>query len=90
MIKIIGFNKYVEVYSTLEMEDFFKAKNILSENGIGFKDISINNQLRTSFNNVRGDSIVLSRDGTVKTLYRLAVRKDSEEKSHRLLRSIRR
>lgn len=76
---------YVEVYSTLKMEDFFKAKNILSENNIVFKDTSINNQLRLAFNNTRGDNVILSRQGSTGTLYRLSVKKNDERRARQIL-----
>lgn len=76
---------YVEVYSTLKMEDFFKAKNILSENKIVFKDTSINNQLRLAFNNTRGDNVILSRQGSTGTLYRLSVKKNEEIRARQIL-----
>ena len=53
------FGSYIEVYSTLKMEDFFRAKNLLSDHRIPYKDTSPNNQMRLSFNNLRGDTIAL-------------------------------
>lgn len=82
------FQKYVEVYSTLSMEKFFAAKNILADNNISYKDTSTNNQLRLSFNNIRGDNCTLSRDGTVKTNYSLSVKRNDEHKARNLLKSI--
>lgn len=82
------FKKYIEVYTTLNLEKFFVAKNILSNNNIQYKDTSTNNQLRLSFNNFRGDNYLLSRDGAVKTTYSLSVRKDDEQKARLLLNKI--
>ncbi len=82
------FSNYIEVYSTLSMENFFAAKNILAGNNIPYKDMSINNQSRLSWNNISGDNILLSRDGTVKTNYRLAVKKKDEYQARMLLKSI--
>ena len=69
------FRKYVEIYNTLNLEKFFAAKEILASNSIQYKDTSVNNQLRLALNNIRGDNYLLSRDGTVKTNYRLSVEK---------------
>lgn len=82
------FSNYIEVYSTLSMEKFFAAKNILADNDIPYRDMSINNQSRLSWNNISGDNILLSRDGTVKTHYRLAVKKKYEYKARTLLKTI--
>lgn len=79
------FGRYEEVYSTLSMEDFFRAKNLLAAHNISFKDISSNNQLRLSFNNVGGSRIALSRDGSVRNVYRLSVQKKDVEKARRAL-----
>lgn len=70
------------------MEDFFKAKNLLKSNKIYFKDTSVNNQLRLSFNNIRGNNIVLSRENSVKTSYNLSVKKEDEERARQILRII--
>lgn len=80
--------KYVEVYSTLKMEDFFRAKNFLSENRIIFKDSSTYYQNRLASNNVRGNNIILSRQGVAKDLFSLSVGKEDEEKARRVLRGI--
>ncbi len=82
------FRKYIEVYTTLNLEKFFIAKKILASNSISYKDTSTNNQLRLSFNNFRGDNYLLSRDGTVKTNYSLSVEKNDEEKARFLLNNI--
>ena len=50
--------------------------------------MSVNNQSRLSWNNISGDNILLSRDGTVKTNYRLAVKKKDEYQARMLLKSI--
>ena len=82
------FKKYIEVYNTLSMEKFFGAKNILANNNIPYKDTSTNNQLRLSFNNIRGDNYLLSRDGSIKTYYSLSVKKDDEYQARALLKSL--
>ena len=82
------FKKYIEVYNTLSMEKFFAAKNILANHNIPYKDTSTNNQLRLSFNNIRGDNYLLSRDGSIKTYYSLSVKKDDEYQARALLKSL--
>ena len=82
------FKKYIEVYNTLSMEKFFAAKTILANNNIPYKDTSTNNQLRLSFNNIRGDNYLLSRDGSIKTYYSLSVKKDDEYQARALLKSL--
>ena len=82
------FKKYFELYNTLSMEKFFAAKNILANNNIPYKDTSTNNQLRLSFNNIRGDNYLLSRDGSIKTYYSLSVKKDDEYQARALLKSL--
>ena len=52
--------KYVEVYTTLNAEQFFAAKTVLANHNIRYKDTSTNNQLRLSLNNVRGNKGVSS------------------------------
>ena len=75
----------IEVYNTLNLEHFFAAKNILADHHIPYKDTSTDNQLRISFNHMRNDHYVLSRDGTVKNNYSLSVRKSDEYKARTLL-----
>ena len=82
------FKKYIEVYTTLNLENFFAAKTMLANNNIQYKDTSTNHQLRLSFNNFRGDNYMLSRDGSVKTTYCLSVKKDDEHKARVLLGNI--
>ena len=82
------FNKYIEIYSTFDMEKFFAAKNALADHDIPFKDTSTNNQLRLAFNNPRGNNYLLSRDGSVKTIYRLSVKKEDEYRAREVLRRI--
>ena len=57
-------------------------------NSIQYKDTSVNNQLRLALNNIRGDNYLLSRDGTVKTNYRLSVEKNDEQKARLLLNNV--
>ncbi len=85
---VLLFRKYVEIYNTLNLEKFFAAKEILASNSIQYKDTSVNNQLRLALNNIRGDNYLLSRDGTVKTNYRLSVEKNDEQKARLLLNNV--
>lgn len=82
------FKKYMEVYTTLNPEKFFTAKTKLANNNIQYRDTSTNNHLRLSFNNFRGNNYLLSRDGTVKTVYSLSVKKDDEHEARLLLKNI--
>ena len=77
---VLLFRKYVEIYNTLNLEKFFAAKEILASNSIQYKDTSVNNQLRLALNN--------TRDGTVKTNYRLSVEKNDEQKARLLLNNV--
>ena len=85
---VLLFRKYVEIYNTLNLEKFFAAKEILASNSIQYKDTNVNNQLRLALNNIRGDNYLLSRDGTVKTNYRLSVEKNDEQKARLLLNNV--
>ena len=60
------FARYIEIYTTLDMEKYYRVKNIFAENKIPYKDTSTNNQLRLSLNNVRGTNPALLRDSGVK------------------------
>ncbi len=85
---VLLFKKYIEVYTTLNLEKIFAAKTILANNNIQYKDTSTNNHLRLSFNNFRGNNYMLSRDGSIKTIYSLSVKKDDEHKARLLLKNI--
>lgn len=85
---VLLFRKYVEIYNTLNLEKFFAAKEILASNSIQYKDTNVNNQLRLALNNIRGDNYLLSRDGIVKTNYRLSVEKNDEQKARLLLNNV--
>lgn len=81
------FKRMVEIYCTSEMTYFFRAKDILFENGIKFRTDTINNELRLAMNNVRGNNIVLDRSG-IKNLYKISVEKKVEKKARELLKRI--
>ena len=81
------FTRYIQIYTTLDMEKYFCVKNILAENNIPYKDTSTNNQLRLSFNNVRGDNSALSRTDAVKNIYTISVKKEDEHKARQIIQN---
>ena len=74
------FARYIEIYTTLDMEKYYRVKNIFAENKIPYKDTSTNNQLRLSLNNVRGTNPALLRDSGV-----ISVKKEDEYKARQLI-----
>jgi len=81
------FAKYIEIYTTLDMEKYFRVKNLLAENNISYKDTSTNNQLRLSLNNLRGDNPVLLRDSSIKNTYSISVKKEDEQKARQIIQN---
>ena len=81
------FAKYIEIYTTLDMEKYFRVKNLLAENNISYKDTSTNNQLRLSLNNLRGDNPVLLRDSSIKSTYSISVKKEDEQKARQIIQN---
>lgn len=79
------FTRYIDIYTTLDMEKYYYVKNILEENKIPYKDTSTNNQLRLSLNNVRGTNPALLRDISVKNTYSISVKKEDEHKARQLI-----
>lgn len=79
------FARYIEIYTTLDMEKYYRVKNIFVENKIPYKDTSTNNQLRLSLNNVRGTNPALLRDSGVKNTYSISVKKEDEHKARQLI-----
>ena len=79
------FAKYIEIYTTLDMEKYFRVKYLLAENNISYKDTSTNNQLRLSLNNLRGDNPVLLRDSSIKNTYSISVKKEDEQKARQII-----
>ena len=79
------FARYIEIYTTLDMEKYYRVKNIFAENKIPYKDTSTNNQLRLSLNNVRGTNPALLRDSGVKNTYSISVKKEDEHKARQLI-----
>ena len=69
------------------MEKYFRVKNILAENNIPYKDTSTNNQLRLSFNNIRGDNPALSRMDAVKNIYTISVKKEDEYRARQIIQN---
>ena len=81
------FAKYIEIYTTLDMEKCFRVKNLLAENNISYKDTSTNNQLRLSLNNLRGDNPVLLLDSSIKNTYSISVKKEDEQKARQIIQN---
>lgn len=81
------FTRYIQIYTTLDLERYFRVKNILAENNIPYKDTSTNNQLRLPFNNVRGDNSALSRTDAVKNIYTISVKKEDEYRARQIIQN---
>ena len=79
------FARYIEIYTTLDMEKYYRVKNIFAENNIPYKYTSTNNQLRLSLNNVRGTNPALLRDSGVKNTYSISVKKEDEYNARQLI-----
>lgn len=74
------FGSWLEVYATSEMEHFFRAENLLHEQGISYKTDVINNRMRLSMNHSGNGSPALCRDGNVKDYYKILVKeKDARQ-----------
>ena len=82
------FTRYIQIYTTLDMEKYFQVKNILAENNIPYKDTSTNNQLRLSLNNVRGTNPILSLTDSIKNIYTISVKKEDEYRARQVLHNI--
>ena len=65
---------WIPVFFTMDIENFIKAKMILSANNIAFRDASIHNQKRLSLNNLFARNIALSDNSSVKNNYILQVK----------------
>ena len=81
------FTRYIQIYTTLDLEKYFQVKNILAENNISYKDTSTNNQLRLSFNNIRGENPALSRTDAVKNIYTISVKKEDEYRARQIIQN---
>ncbi len=81
------FTRYIQIYTTLDMEKYFRVKNILAENNIPYKDTSTNNQLRLSLNNVRGINPILSRTDSAKNIYTISVKKEDEYRARQIIQN---
>lgn len=79
--------RYIKIYTTLDMEKYFRVKNILAENNIPYKDTSTNNQLRLSLNNIRGDNPALSRTDAVKNICTISVKKEDEYRARQIIQN---
>ena len=65
------FARYIEIYTTLDMEKYYRVKNIFAENKIPYKDTSTNP--------------ALLRDSGVKNTYSISVKKEDEYKARQLI-----
>lgn len=79
---------WIEIYFTMDTENYIRAKDILSHNGIVYRDTSIDNQNRLSLNNLFARNMILSRNTSVKNHYRLEVKKKDEYLSRKLLANL--
>ena len=77
--------KWKEVYTTSDMEKFFRVKNLLDAQNIAYKTNTTNNNLRLSMNNLTGSSVALSRDGSVKDFYEVLVEEKDEARARAIL-----
>ena len=69
------FKKWRIVFYTTEMEHFFRAKNLLVDEGIAFRDDTLVNQQRDVQNRLAG-ARVYGRTNYVKNFYRLSVKEE--------------
>ena len=77
--------KWKEVYTTSDMEKFFRVKDLLDAQNIAYKTNTTNNNLRLSMNNLNGSSVALSRDGSVKNFYEVLVEEKDEARARAIL-----
>ena len=77
--------KWKEVYTTSDMEKFFRVKNLLDTQNIAYTTNTTNNNLRLSMNNLNGSSVALSRDGSVKDFYEVLVEEKDEARARAIL-----
>ena len=77
--------KWKEVYTTSDMEKFFRVKNLLDTQNIAYRTNTTNNNLRLSMNNLNGSSVALSRDGSVKDFYEVLVEEKDEARARVIL-----
>ena len=77
--------KWKEVYTTSDMEKFFRVKNLLDTQNIAYRTNTKNNNLRLSMNNLNGSSVALSRDGSVKDFYEVLVEEKDEARAKAIL-----
>ena len=77
--------KWKEVYTTSDMEKFFRVKDLLDAQNIAYKTNTTNNNLRLSMNNLNGSSVALSREGSVKDFYEVLVEEKDETRAKAIL-----
>lgn len=81
MLKVF-FKKWNILYYTTEMDQFFRIKNLLYEQGVPFKEETINNQQRNLFY-ITGRPY--GRTGYVKNMYRILVLEQDEGRARKAL-----
>lgn len=79
---------WVAVFFTLDIEDFVRAKDILSKNNIQFRDASINNQKRLGLNNLFARNVALSNNCSIRNNYILEVKSKDKYLSEKLLSAL--
>lgn len=82
------FKKWREVYSTQELQNLYKAKDLLDGHNITYKTKTTNNNLRLSMNNLNGRGVALSRTSEVKSYYTLLVLEKDKDKAIYILSHI--
>lgn len=81
------FKKWRIVFYTTEMEHFFRAKNLLVDEGIAFRDDTLVNQQRDVQNRLAG-ARVYGRTNYVKNFYRLSVKEEDVGRAQAALRKL--
>lgn len=76
---------WTAVFFTMDIENFVRAKDILSNHNISFRDASINNQKRLGSNNLFARNVALSDNSSIKNNYILEVRSRDAHLSRQLL-----
>lgn len=79
------FEKWIEIYCTLETSLCFSARNALYEANIKFKVDTINNELRLAMNNIRENNVALNRSGGIKNFYRISVKEKDVKRAKDIL-----
>lgn len=79
-------NKWKEVYITQELEQFYRAQNLLTESNINYRTDIVSNSLRLSANRVGGRTgMVVGRDGGTKDFHKILVEEKDQNKARGIL-----